>query len=249
MPSVPASDCRQGTPLMRRGRKGGTRLLSEVDMAHRAARAQHDPPPPRGLAAKSPGPARPLLLVESSPAARGFLQRVLTSAGFSVRSFRQSEDAAQAADDAQIRHAVLRLGLRDGNCLPLVRHLRALRPAMRIIVVTDVDSFVSVVLALRAGADDYLATPIDEGQLIAGLAGRTPALPPIPTMPLGLERVCWEHVMRVFEQCDRNVTHAAQRLGMHRRSLQRFLGKRAPLPRAPQAARADRDHHESWSQP
>ena len=67
---------------------------------------------------------------------------------------------------------MLRLGLRDGNCLPLVRRLRALRPAMRTVVVTDVDSFASVVLALRAGADDYLATPIDEEQLIAGLAGR-----------------------------------------------------------------------------
>jgi two-component system response regulator RegA len=235
---------------MRTRRQGGTSLLAKVDMAHRTVRAQHDPPPPRGLAAMSPGPARPLLLVESSPAARGFLQRVLTAAGFSVRSFRQSEDAEQVADDAQIRHAVLRLGLRDGTCLPLVRRLRTLHPAMRIVVVTDVDSFASVVLALRAGADDYLATPIDEGQLIAGLAGRTPALPPVPNMPLGLDRVCWEHVMRVFEQCDRNVTHAAQRLGMHRRSLQRFLGKRAPLPRAPQttAVAAGRDHHESWSQ-
>ena len=217
---------------MQADRKGGTRLLSEVDMAHRAARAQHDPPPPCGLAAKSPGPARPLLLVESSPAARGFLQRVLTSAGFSVRSFRQSEDAAQAIDDAQIQHAVLRLGLRDGNCLPLVRHLRALRPAMRVVVVTDVDSFASAILALRAGADDYLATPINEGQLLASLSGRAPALPPVPETPLGIDRVCWEHVMRIFEQCDRNVTHASQRLGMHRRSLQRFLGKRAPQPRA-----------------
>ena len=59
-------------------------------------------------------------------------------------------------------------------------------------------------------------------------------LPPVPDTPLGLSRTCWEHVMRVYEQCDRNVTHTAQRLGMHRRSLQRVLSKRAPLPRATQ---------------
>ena len=69
--------------------------------------------------------------------------------------------------------------------------------------------------------------------VVIAVLDRAPVLPPVPDMPLGLSRTCWEHVMRIYEQCDRNVSHTAQRLGMHRRSLQRILGKRAPPLRAP----------------
>ena len=87
-------------------------------------------------------------------------------------------------------------------------------------------------LALRAGADGFVPKPVDEGELIDAMLGRAPPLPAVPQTPLGLRRICWEHVMRVYEQCDRNMTRAAARLGMHRRSLQRLLSKRAPPPRA-----------------
>ncbi|MFO1048859.1 MAG: response regulator [Geminicoccaceae bacterium] len=127
--------------------------------------------------ARALGPGRPLILVESSPAARGFFQRVLTARGFTVRTFAESHEAARAVGELQLGHAVVRLGLRDGHGLPLIRKLRAANPAMRIVAVTDVDSFASAILALRAGADDYLATPIDAGQLVASLTGRTPLRP------------------------------------------------------------------------
>ena len=104
---------------------------------------------------------------------------------------------------------------------------------MRIVVVTDADSFASVIMALGAGADDYIPQPVGEDELVDALAGpQRPCCRRCPRRPLGLSRTCWEHVMRIYEQCDRNVSHTAQRLGMHRRSLQRMLGKRAPLPRA-----------------
>jgi two-component system response regulator RegA len=99
-------------------------------------------------------------------------------------------------------------------------------------VVTDADSFATVVLALRASADEFVPKPLDEHELIDALFDRASPLPPVPQTPLGLHRICWEHVMRVYEQCDRNTTRAAARLGMHRRSLQRFLAKRAPPSRA-----------------
>ena len=83
-------------------------------------------------------------------------------------------------------------------------------------------------LALRAGADTLLPKPVDEDDLIDVLLDRPPALPPVPETPLGLHRICWEHVIRVYEQSGRNMTHAAARLGMHRRSLQRYLSKRSP---------------------
>ena len=87
-------------------------------------------------------------------------------------------------------------------------------------------------MALRAGADDYIAKSSDPADLIDALLDRTPELPPVPHMPLGLRRVYWEHIMRIHEQCGRNVTATAQCLRMHRRSLQRILGKRAPQLRA-----------------
>ena len=143
------------------------------------------------------------------------------------------QQARAAVGSQQFAYAVVNLRLGRGDELKLIKQLRQVNAAMRIVVVTDVDSFASVIVALRAGADDYIPQPVGKDVLIDALLDRAPTLPPVPAMPLGLSRTCWEHVMRVYEQCNRNVTHTAQRLGMHRRSLQRLLGKRAPPLRAP----------------
>ena len=173
-----------------------------------------------------------LLLVESSHGQRALLQRTLTAHGFAVTAIAALHQAAGALAAQPFEHAVLDLRLPDRDGLALIRTLRQTRPQARIVVVTDADSFATVVLALRAGADGFVPKPVDQGELIDSLLDRAPPLPPVPQTPLGLHRTCWEHVMRVYEQCDRNMTRAAERLGMHRRSLQRFLSKRAPPPRA-----------------
>ena len=104
-------------------------------------------------------------------------------------------------------------------------------------MVTGFDSFASVVVALRAGAIDYLPKPTDPDRVVDALLGRGTTLVPVPDTPLGIDRVCWEYIQRVFEQCGRNVTRTAQQLRMHRRTLQRMLGKRSPCPRGrPDAA-------------
>ena len=87
-------------------------------------------------------------------------------------------------------------------------------------------------LALRAGAADYLPKPLGEDELVDALLGRTPTLPPVPETPLRLQRICWEHIQRILAQCGHNLSEAARRLRMHRRTLQRILSKRAPHPRA-----------------
>jgi len=179
-----------------------------------------------------PAYAGPLLLVETSVASRAGLHRMLTAQGFEVLAVAGAQQAQAAAAQHQFAYAVVNLRLGRGQDLGLIRELRQFSAAMRIVVVTDVDSFASVVLALGAGADDYIPQPLGKGELIDALLDRIPTLRPVPETPLGLSRTCWEHVMRVYEQCDRNVTHTAQRLGMRRRSLQRFLGKRAPQARA-----------------
>ena len=173
----------------------------------------------------------PLLLVESSACSRASLQRVLTTQGFEVIAAAGLQRARAAVAQQRFAYVVINLRLGDGYGLDLVKQLRQCNARMRIVVVTDTDSFASVVLALRAGADDYLAQPAGAGELVDALLDRAPILPPVPDTPLGLGRTCWEHIMRLHEQCGRNVTHTAQRLGIHRRSLQRILGKRAPLPR------------------
>lgn len=178
--------------------------------------------------------AAALLLVEASPGARACLWRILTLAGFKVTSGRGIREAeAMVAAGTAFAYAVINTRLGDGHGLALVRRLRERHAAMRIVVVTDADSFTSVILALRAGADDYIAKPVDQDELIDALLDRRPMPPPIPETPLGLDRICWEHVMRIYEQCGRNVSETARRLRMHRRSLQRVLSKRAPVPRAP----------------
>jgi two-component system, response regulator RegA len=177
--------------------------------------------------------AGPLLLVESSPGARARLQAVLAASGFEVTGVPGAPECEAAAGEAAFAYALVNLRLGNGCGLPLVRKLRERhQAAMRIVVVTDTDSFASVILALRAGADDYVAWPAGDGELVDALLGRAPEMPPVPETPLGLSRTCWEHVMRIYEQCGRNVTVAARRLGMHRRSLQRLLSKRAPVPRS-----------------
>jgi two-component system response regulator RegA len=169
-----------------------------------------------------------LLLVDASLGQRVALQRILTANGFLVRAFAELRPVAATIAELQFDHAVLDLRLPDRDGLNLVRAMRRLRPDARIAVVTDADSFATVVLALRAGADGFVPKPVDENELIDVLLDRAPPLPPVPQTPLGLHRMCWEHVTRIYEQCDRNMTRTAQRLGMHRRSLQRFLSKRAP---------------------
>jgi two-component system response regulator RegA len=156
--------------------------------------------------------------------------------GFAVTSANTARTALDAAAQTSFAYTVIDIEIErrracDDHGLTLVRQLRERDASMRIVVTTDHDSFVSVILALRAGADDLLPNPVSDIQLAKALLADRPSLPPIPETPLCSERVCWEHIQRVFEQCDRNVTEAARRLRMHRRSLQRILSKRAPSAR------------------
>jgi two-component system response regulator RegA len=173
-----------------------------------------------------------LLLIETSKASRAVLQRTLTAQGFRVTSIADAQQVYTEETLGAYSHAIISLGARNRDGFEIVRQLRCRLPGIRIVVTTDVDSFASVVMALRAGADDYIAKSADPADLIDALLDRAPELPPVPHMPLGLSRVCWEYIMRIHEQCGRNVSATAQCLRMHRRSLQRILAKRAPQLRA-----------------
>ena len=95
-------------------------------------------------------------------------------------------------------------------------------------MLTGYGNIATAVVAIKAGAVDFLAKPVDADQLTAALLETERPLPPPPDDPMSADRVRWEHIQRVFEQCNRNVSETARRLKMHRRTLQRILNKHAP---------------------
>ena len=191
-----------------------------------------DPRPHDLLAVDAPSQAsQALLVVDPDASSRGRLFRTLSTNGFAVTCAATADAALAAAATTKFAHAVIELRIPDGCGIALLGKLRARNEAMRIVVLTGHASFATVVVAVRAGAADYLAKPAAPDELIDALAGTAPEQPPIPDLPLGLDRIEWEYIQRLFQQCGRNVTRTAQRLGMHRRTLQRMLAKRAPSAR------------------
>jgi two-component system response regulator RegA len=109
-----------------------------------------------------------------------------------------------------------------------VPELRKKRPDCRIIMLTGFGNIATAVAAVKAGALDYLPKPADPDQIAAALLQTGGDMPPPPQDPMSADRVRWEHIQRVYEQCGRNVSETARRLRMHRRTLQRILSKHAP---------------------
>ncbi|MBU1279089.1 MAG: ActR/PrrA/RegA family redox response regulator transcription factor, partial [Alphaproteobacteria bacterium] len=125
-------------------------------------------------------------------------------------------------------YAVVDLRLEDGNGLDVVEVLREKRPDSRIVVLTGYGAIATAVAAVKIGATDYLSKPADANDIVNALLANGDALPPPPENPMSADRVRWEHIQRVYELCDRNVSETARRLNMHRRTLQRILAKRSP---------------------
>lgn len=125
-------------------------------------------------------------------------------------------------------YAVVDLRLEDGNGLDIVEALREKRPEARIVVLTGYGAIATAVAAVKIGATDYLSKPADANDVTNALLAREEAKPPPPDNPMSADRVRWEHIQRVYELCDRNVSETARRLNMHRRTLQRILAKRSP---------------------
>jgi len=171
---------------------------------------------------------RSLLIVDDDEPFLTRLARAMERRGFAVRTAGSVAEGIAAAESAPPAFAVLDLRLADGSGLDVVTALRARRPDARIIMLTGYGNIATAVAAVKAGALDYLAKPADADQVEAALLAREVALPPPPENPMSADRVRWEHIQRVFEQCDRNVSETARRLNMHRRTLQRILSKHAP---------------------
>jgi len=176
----------------------------------------------------APGAPKSLLIVEDDLAFRKRLARAMEKRGYEVvtaESVRSGVDFARRLAPA---YAVVDMRLEDGNGLEVVPALRESRPGVRVIMLTGYGNIATAVAAVKAGVVDYLAKPADADQIDAALQNQDDTLPPPPEHPMSADRVRWEHIQRVFEQCDRNVSETARRLRMHRRTLQRILNKHAP---------------------
>jgi two-component system response regulator RegA len=174
------------------------------------------------------GDDRTLLLVDDDEAFVKRLARAMEKRGFQPET---AESVAMGKAIAQARppaYAVVDLRLEDGNGLDVVEALRERRPDCRIVVLTGYGAIATAVAAVKVGAIDYLSKPADANDVTNALLARGEALPPPPENPMSADRVRWEHIQRVYEQCDRNVSETARRLNMHRRTLQRILAKRSP---------------------
>jgi two-component system, response regulator RegA len=171
---------------------------------------------------------RTLLIVDDDAPFRQRLAQAMERRGYTVTTADSVAAGIEAAGIQRPAFAVVDLRLGDGNGLEVVPALRAARTDARIIVLTGYGNIASAVTAVKSGAVDYLSKPADADAVEAALLQRGPTLPPPPDQPMTADRVRWEHIQRVFEQCDRNVSETARRLRMHRRTLQRILSKYAP---------------------
>ena len=124
--------------------------------------------------------------------------------------------------------AIIDMRLQDGNGLDVIEALHQARPEARAVVLTGYGNIATAVTAVKLGAIDYLAKPADADAVYAALVGDTDSRAALPDNPMSADRVRWEHIQRVYELCNRNVSETARRLNMHRRTLQRILAKRAP---------------------
>lgn len=174
------------------------------------------------------GPDASLLLVDDDEPFLRRLAKAMEKRGFSVETAGSVVAGRAIATARPPAYAVIDLRLEDGNGLDVVEVLREKRPDARIVVLTGYGAIATAVAAVKIGATDYLSKPADANDITNALLTTEGDMPPPPENPMSADRVRWEHIQRVFELCDRNVSETARRLNMHRRTLQRILAKRSP---------------------
>lgn len=171
-----------------------------------------------------------LLIVDDDRPLRARLVRAMEQRGFAVRDAESVEAALGEIAMSPPAFALIDMRLEDGTGMQVVEALNDARPDARIVMLTGYGNIASAIAAIKAGAVDYLPKPADADQIAAALLEEEKPLPEPPADPMSADRVRWEHIQRVYEQCGRNVSETARRLKMHRRTLQRILNKHAPRP-------------------
>lgn len=173
----------------------------------------------------SPGDGRTLLVVDDDQAFRTRIVKAFRDRGLIVSDAATYDDACARARDESPELALVDLQLAGRSGIELVNALKTRDPTTRIVVLTGYGSIATAVESLKLGATSYLTKPADADQVLAAFDGASPdpshGVPQTPS----LARVEWEHIQRVLLDSGHNLSEAARRLGIHRRSLQRKLAK------------------------
>ena len=169
-----------------------------------------------------------LLIVDDDSPLRDRLARAMEKRGFKVMQAASVKEGISMAQNSTPAFAVVDLRLGDGNGLEVVKEIRKKKKDSKIIMLTGYGNIPTAVAAVKAGAIDYIPKPADADDVERALLALPESKAVPPENPMSADRVKWEHIHRVFELCNRNVSETARRLKMHRRTLQRILSKRSP---------------------
>ena len=170
-----------------------------------------------------------LLILDDDDPLRGRLTRAMEKKGFMVKEAKTVSQGLQVVKNSSPpSFALIDLRLEDGSGLDVVKELSKNKKDCRIVMLTGYGNLPTAVAAVKAGAIDYMAKPVDADDVEAALLASPESKAKPPENPMSADRVKWEHIHRVFELCNRNVSETARRLKMHRRTLQRILSKRSP---------------------
>ena len=169
-----------------------------------------------------------LLIVDDDLPFRERLTRSMEKKGFDVTSSPSFRESLNKFNQKEFDFAIVDMRLEDGSGLELVKEIQKISPKTKSLLLTGYGNIATAVAAIKSGAIDYLPKPAEVEQIYDALTNSKETLPPPPENPMTADRIRWEHIQRVFIQCNRNVSETARRLRMHRRTLQRILNKHAP---------------------
>ena len=169
-----------------------------------------------------------LIIVDDDLPFRERLSRSMEKKGFIVEAFSNFKDSSNRISSKNFDYAIVDMRLEDGSGLELIKEIKTSNPNTKSLLLTGYGNIATAVAAIKSGAIDYLPKPAEVDQIYDALTNSKNVLPPPPENPMTADRIRWEHIQRVFIQCNRNVSETARRLRMHRRTLQRILNKHAP---------------------
>ena len=169
-----------------------------------------------------------LLIVDDDRPLRDRLSRAMEKKGFQVDQAESVKQGISQVKQSPPAFAIVDLRLGDGNGLEVVKEIQKQKKDSRVVMLTGYGNIPTAVAAVKAGAIDYIPKPADADDVENALLASPESNATPPENPMSADRVKWEHIHRVFELCNRNVSETARRLKMHRRTLQRILSKRSP---------------------
>ena len=169
-----------------------------------------------------------LLIVDNDNPLRDRLARAMEKKGFQVTQAESVEKGISQVNKVPPAFAIVDLRFGDGSGLEVVKEIQKLKKDSRVVILTGYGNIPTAVAAIKSGAIDYIPKPADADDVESALLASPESKAVPPTNPMSADRVKWEHINRVFELCNGNVSETARKLKMHRRTLQRILSKRSP---------------------